>query len=100
MVISFYIIHSAYRIVENIISCPSGVGTSTNAADNSNRNFESHTISSDACSTSPSNLTTNSTNPTSQQMKGECLYCNTGCLQFGTRGNGGILFLPAYYVIA
>ncbi|XP_044483090.1 protein SCAI isoform X2 [Mangifera indica] len=68
----------------------SGVGTSTNAADNSNRNFESHTISSDACSTSPSNLTTNSTNPTSQQMKGECLYCHTGCLQFGTRGNGGL----------
>ncbi|XP_031276077.1 protein SCAI-like [Pistacia vera] len=68
----------------------SGVEPSMNTGDNSNRNFESHTISSDAYSTSPSSSTNNSTNPTLQRRRGECLCYQTGCLQFGTRGNGGL----------
>lgn len=45
------------------------------------RNFQSHTIYSDAASTSPFS-SSNSLNPSSRRSKGECLY-------FGARGNGG-----------
>ncbi|KAJ4721439.1 protein SCAI-like [Melia azedarach] len=68
----------------------SGSGTSTNAAEYINRNFQSHTSSSDTTSTAPLSSTCNSQNPTLRQNKGECMDYLGGCLQFGTRANGGL----------
>ncbi|KAI9186834.1 hypothetical protein LWI28_021433 [Acer negundo] len=67
-----------------------GAGTSTNTADNIIRSSQTHTIHSDASSTSPSSSPSNSLNPTSRQSKEDCIGYNTSCLQFGTRGNGGL----------
>lgn len=89
---AFYIIQIASERVENSISSPSGSGTSTNAAEYINRNFQSHTSSSDTTSTAPLSSTCNSQNPTLRQNKGECMDYLGGCLQFGTRANGGMLF--------
>ncbi|OAY41825.1 protein SCAI [Manihot esculenta] len=73
---------SASGRVGQTISSASAAGTSLNAAENVVRNFQSHTIYSDAASTSPFS-SSNSLNPSSRRSKGECLY-------FGARGNGGL----------
>ncbi|KAK2638492.1 hypothetical protein Ddye_026287 [Dipteronia dyeriana] len=67
-----------------------GAGTSTDTADNIIRSSQTHTIHSDASSTSPSSSPSNSLNPSSRQSKEDCIGYNTSCLQFGTRGNGGL----------
>lgn len=70
--------------VGHTISSPSGTGISMNATENVVRNFPSHTMYSDATSTSPFSSPSNSP----RRSKGDCLH-------FGTRGNGGI-FLEHY----
>ncbi|KDO46816.1 hypothetical protein CISIN_1g007051mg [Citrus sinensis] len=68
----------------------SGARNSINAAENINRNFQSHTISSDATSASPFSSPCNSPNPTLGLNKGDCMDDLGGCLHFGTRGNRGL----------
>ncbi|KAH9771171.1 Signal transducer [Citrus sinensis] len=77
----------------------SGARNSINAAENINRNFQSHTISSDATSASPFSSPCNSPNPTLGLNKGDCMDDLGGCLHFGTRGNRGTLSHSAIQVI-
>ncbi|KAJ9185666.1 hypothetical protein P3X46_005266 [Hevea brasiliensis] len=74
---------SASGRVGQTISSPSAAGTSLNTAETAVRNFQSHTIYSDATSTSPFSSPSNSSNPSSRRSRGDCLY-------FGSRGNGGL----------
>lgn len=100
MFYAFYTIQIALECVETLFLSPSGAGNSINAAENINRNFQSHTISSDATSASPFSSPSNSPNPTLWVNKGDCMDDLGGCLHFGTRGSRGTLFDSAIQVIA
>lgn len=71
------------------ISSPSGAGTCTDTKGNAAWNFQSHSIYSDATSASPISPPSEGSNPSSWQSQGDCKYYS-GCLQFGTRGSGGL----------
>lgn len=86
-------------MLKTLFSSPSGARNSINAAENINRNFQSHTISSDATSASPFSSPCNSPNPTLGLNKGDCMDDLGGCLHFGTRGNRGTLSHSAIQVI-
>jgi hypothetical protein len=64
----------------------SGAGTFTDTTGNASRNFQSHTIYSDATSGPQCDVL----DPSSRQSQGDCLQHHSGCLQFGTRGSGGL----------
>ncbi|KAK6232647.1 hypothetical protein SCA6_002720 [Theobroma cacao] len=69
---------------------PSGSGTGIKATENIIRDFQSHTIHSDGTSTSSFSSPSDSPNPSASQSKGDCINYDTGCLQFGNRGIGGL----------
>lgn len=47
-------------------------------------------MNSDATSSSPLGIVSGRPNPNSEQSEEESTPLDAGCLQFGTRGNGGI----------
>ncbi len=76
---------NCFRRAGLTISSPSGAGTFTDTTGNASRNFQSHTIYSDATSGPQCDVL----DPSSRQSQGDCLQHHSGCLQFGTRGSGG-----------
>ncbi|KAL0008288.1 hypothetical protein SO802_009790 [Lithocarpus litseifolius] len=67
----------------------SGTGTFIDTTGNSARNLQLHAIYSDATSASPFGPQCDVLDP-SQKSQGDCLQHQSGCLQFGTRGSGGL----------
>ncbi|KAL4599231.1 hypothetical protein ACB092_11G113000 [Castanea dentata] len=67
----------------------SGAGTFIDTTGNSARNLQLHAVYSDATSASPFGPQCDVLDP-SQKSQGDCLQHQSGCLQFGTRGSGGL----------
>ncbi|XP_041000767.1 protein SCAI homolog [Juglans microcarpa x Juglans regia] len=74
------------------ISSPRGAETYVDAKGNCARKFQSDAIYTDENPVSPFSLNCDSLNPSSLRSQGD--YTNSsGCLQFGTRGNGGLNYI-------